>query len=117
MHEHLALLTPDGQFIDQVFYYPQTSEVSQGRVPDGDIHYRFTDFPTPGTTNNQGTIDVQPLLDFSWDSEWRYEATRTEPGDSVARSRTTMTAIGRPAPACWVLKVPHWRHRSKPILR
>ncbi len=72
-HEHLALLTSDLQFIDQVFYYPQTTDVSQGRIPDGGNEYGFLPIPTRELTNNQPTSNETSVLQFSWDATWRYE--------------------------------------------
>ena len=77
VREHLALIDSDGQIIDHVYYYPQTSEVSQGRLPDGGPHFTFSEIPTPGVTNNAGNTVVLPLLDFSWDDPWKYEASGT----------------------------------------
>ncbi|MFV2065593.1 MAG: lamin tail domain-containing protein, partial [Pirellulales bacterium] len=50
--ELLALFDTDGTEIDRVLYYPQTTYVSQGRVPDGgETGYAFSRLPTPGAPN------------------------------------------------------------------
>ena len=57
-HEHLGLMDASGQFVDQVFYYPQTSEYSQGRLPDGAYRdFAFSELPTPGVSNGGETSE------------------------------------------------------------
>ncbi len=73
-HEHLGLMDSSGQFIDQVFYYPQTSEYSQGRQPDGSTEFAFSDLPTPGVSNGGETFDSTVLLSLDWNADWKYDA-------------------------------------------
>jgi len=47
----LTLLDGDLKEIDQVVYGPQTTDVSQGRVPDGAATIEFLPLPTPGVAN------------------------------------------------------------------
>ncbi len=49
--ELLALFDPNLGEIDKVLYGPQTTDISQGRSPDGAVTYRFFDLPTPGIGN------------------------------------------------------------------
>ena len=79
-HEHLALLASDLAPIDQIFYYPQTQDVSQGRTPDGADSYALFELPTPGLSNNPDEIEVTTLLDFTWDTEWMYESSASDLG-------------------------------------
>ena len=69
--EQLGFFGPDLQKIDFVFSYPQTSELSQGRVPDGAAHTEFLPIPSPAASNasaDSETID----FGFSWDESWSY---------------------------------------------
>lgn len=51
--EVLALLDQNQQVLDTVAYYPQTTNVSQGRVRSGDGSFEFFDLPTPGRANGR----------------------------------------------------------------
>jgi hypothetical protein len=73
-HEHLGLMDAAGEFVDQVFYYPQTSEYSQGRKPDGAVGFAFSDLPTPGASNGGETSEVTVLLSFDWNTDWKFNA-------------------------------------------
>ena len=46
-----AILESDTSEIDWIVYGPQTTDVSQGRTPDGDSRYGFFEIPTPGAAN------------------------------------------------------------------
>ncbi len=54
-HETLALLDSEGATLDRVNYQPQTTDVSQGRLPDGDVPYDSFTLPTPGLVNSEST--------------------------------------------------------------
>jgi len=49
----IGLFDGDLNMIDQVLYGPQTTDVSQGRAPDGSADYDFFGLPTPGASNPQ----------------------------------------------------------------
>jgi hypothetical protein len=49
--EMIGLFDADLNLIDQVLYGPQTTDVSQGRAPDGSSNYEFFELPTPGVAN------------------------------------------------------------------
>jgi hypothetical protein len=49
--EVLALKTSDFEIIDQVIFGPQTSDVSEARMPDGADTRGFPPLPTPGLAN------------------------------------------------------------------
>ena len=74
----IALFETDSKEIDWVVYGPQTSDVSQGKSPDGNKVYAFSDIPTPGVTNPATaaieTIQIQ-LMDIEQD--WSYDQSDT----------------------------------------
>jgi len=51
--EMIGLFDAGLNLIDQVLYGPQTTDVSQGRAPDGSSNYEFFGLPTPGVSNPQ----------------------------------------------------------------
>ena len=51
--EMIGLFDAGLNMIDQVLYGPQTTDVSQGRTPDGSAEYNFFSLPTPGVSNPQ----------------------------------------------------------------
>jgi hypothetical protein len=79
-HEHLALFDASGQRIDQVFYYDQTNDVSQGRVPDGAPNYAFRRLPTFGVSNGGDTSGTITVLQTDWSDEWKYNASGQDLG-------------------------------------
>lgn len=79
VHDHLALVDPAGEIVDEVLYAPQTSEVSQGLSSDGQLPFVFMPLPTPGQTN--GSVPgVETVLRFDWDAPWRYNASGDDLG-------------------------------------
>ena len=50
-HEMIALFDAELNEVDKVIYYLQTTDVSQGRSPDGAETLDFFDPPTPGVSN------------------------------------------------------------------
>ncbi len=54
--EITALFDAELNMIDQVIYGPQTTDISQGRAPDGSSHFEFFDLPTPGVANTAPPI-------------------------------------------------------------
>ncbi len=85
-HEHLGLMDASGQFVDQIFYYPQTSEYSQGRQPDGARDLAFSDLPTPGASNGGEISESTVLLSINWDSDWKYNASGQDLGTAWRES-------------------------------
>jgi spore coat protein CotH len=57
--------------IDQVFYGPQTTDVSQGRSPDGSSNYEFFVLPTPGVANKFVNAEETEIILVSEDAEKR----------------------------------------------
>ncbi len=65
-------LSPDGEMIglldtglreiDKVLYRPQTTEVSQGLIPDGMKSYEFFDLPTPGIANPSSELTTNIVM-------------------------------------------------------
>jgi len=62
--EVIALLNGDLDPIDQLIYRPQTTDISQGRSPDGSAEFEFFWLPTPGVANEIGpkTITTSVVL-------------------------------------------------------
>ena len=61
-----ALFDPSLASIDEIIYGPQTTDVSQGRTPNGGSEVAFFTQPTPGgpnpgTTNASGTTPNQVM--------------------------------------------------------
>ncbi|MHC4676499.1 MAG: lamin tail domain-containing protein [Planctomycetota bacterium] len=62
--EILGLFDAELYEIDKVIYGPQTTNASQGRAPDGEDTYEFSDSPTPGVSNID-TIVINEVLAHS----------------------------------------------------
>ncbi|MGD8501515.1 MAG: lamin tail domain-containing protein, partial [Phycisphaerales bacterium] len=56
--EMIGLFDAELNEIDKVLYGPQTTDVSQGRAPDGADSFEFFELPTPGVANPLGGPDV-----------------------------------------------------------
>ena len=65
--------------IDKVLYGPQTTDVSQGRTPNGADSFEFFELPTPHVANPSGpTVTVTNLIAI--DDVWSYEQSNTDLG-------------------------------------
>ncbi|MBN1124796.1 MAG: lamin tail domain-containing protein, partial [Sedimentisphaerales bacterium] len=62
--EILALYDAAGQNVDQMYYTPQSADVSQGRCPDGTDTLAYLPIPTPGTGNTE-TVVINEVLAHS----------------------------------------------------
>lgn len=61
--ESITLVAPDGGVVDQVVFGAQSSDVAQGRFPDGMTEpFVFMDFPTPAQPNQFATANQPPVL-------------------------------------------------------
>ncbi|MBA7637337.1 hypothetical protein ES703_81895 [subsurface metagenome] len=77
--EHIGLFDAELKVIDQILYTPQTTDVSQGRAPDGAENFEFFELPTPGVANPSGpTVTVTNLIAI--DAVWSYEQSNTDLG-------------------------------------
>jgi len=76
--EVLGLFDQDGNRIDVVLFYPQTTDVSQGRSPDGAIPYGFFRLPTPGLPNPAVTTSVVDSVAI--DATWAYDQSGADLG-------------------------------------
>ncbi len=75
--EILGLFDAGLKEIDKVLYRPQTTDASEGRVPDGSDKFEFFELPTPGVPNPLGgAVIVNNLIAI--DDTWSYEQTDTE---------------------------------------
>ncbi|MCD6395112.1 MAG: lamin tail domain-containing protein, partial [Planctomycetes bacterium] len=77
--EMIAIYASDSSPIDGVLYGPQTTDVSQGRSPDGGGDYAFFTIPTPGVANpfvaGGDTIEINLI---AIENEWAYDQTNTD---------------------------------------
>ncbi|MGD8501618.1 MAG: lamin tail domain-containing protein, partial [Phycisphaerales bacterium] len=87
--EIIGLFDAELNEIDKVLYGPQTTDVSQGRAPDGADSFEFFELPTPGVANPaSGTTIVTVTNLVPEDADKRAlvptgdigQAWRTEPG-------------------------------------
>jgi len=72
--ETITLTDQDLNVIDKVIYLSQTTDVSEGRSPDGSDNFIFFDLPTPGIMNKTFVEDVTVTLEsiFPIDASWSY---------------------------------------------
>ncbi|MBN2474231.1 MAG: lamin tail domain-containing protein [Pirellulales bacterium] len=77
--EILGLYRANLEEIDKVVYYPQTTDYSQGRTPDGAETFAFSRLPTPGlagwrppAVTTVGAIDI--------DADWEYDESGADLG-------------------------------------
>jgi hypothetical protein len=71
----IALLAHDLQMLDIVLYGPQTTDVSQGRAPDGGNRIVFFDAATPGAANPGATactVTATNLTLMALTNVWKY---------------------------------------------
>jgi hypothetical protein len=54
--ELIGLFDSELKGIDRVIYGPQTTNVSQGRIPDGMDNFEFFELPSPGITNRSNVL-------------------------------------------------------------
>ena len=72
----ITLFATDLTKIDTVFYGPQTSDVSQGRLPDGGSNYAFFTQPTPSIDSSPPSVPsglsltsvTDTQVDFQWNA-------------------------------------------------
>ncbi|MHB1035366.1 MAG: lamin tail domain-containing protein [Pirellulales bacterium] len=78
----IGLFNADATRIDEVTYGPQSTDVSQGRTPNGDVKYAFYPLPHPGVDNPGITTvtneTVTPIFPFT--QVWRYNQTTSMDG-------------------------------------
>jgi len=60
--EMLALLDEDLRLVDRVMFRPQTTDISQGRAPNGGPLYEFFELPTPGVANYHVSEEITTTL-------------------------------------------------------
>jgi hypothetical protein len=78
----VALIGADGVTIDQILYMPQTTDMSQGRSPDGGTALYTYPLPHPSVSNPGLTVEttetVTPM--FGYTQTWRYNQTENLDG-------------------------------------
>ncbi len=61
--EDISLVEEDGRtVIDELTYGPQTTDVSEGRLPDGSDTWNSFTTPTPGASNSGGSSTFPPSI-------------------------------------------------------
>jgi hypothetical protein len=75
----IGLFDAERNEIDKVIYGPQTTDISQGRSPNGSDHFEFFALPTPYVTNPSDTITTTTTL-IAIDDTWSYEQSNTDLG-------------------------------------
>jgi len=60
--EIIALYDAELNEIDKVLYGPQTTDASQGRIPDGAVSFEFFELPTPHVANPVLTMTTTTLV-------------------------------------------------------
>ena len=66
--------------IDLVHFQCETSDISQGRFPDGGAEYSDFDLPTPGISNNAGDTQVVTDTLVPLTANWAYNQSDTDLG-------------------------------------
>ena len=82
--ELIGLFDADGNELDKVLFYGQTTDISQGRSPDGAVSYEFYDLPTPGVSN--ASVNQRELSVIAVDDTWRYDDSGTDLGNEWRES-------------------------------
>jgi hypothetical protein len=78
--EMIGLFDAQLNLIDQVLYGPQTTDVSNGRAPDGNTDFQFFELPTPGVANSYDNIEVITTTLVPEDAD-KYAFVPTSPND------------------------------------
>jgi hypothetical protein len=78
--ETITLMDPNLNVIDKIAYLSQTTDVSEGRAPDGSDTFAFFELPTPGVVNSSVTTTVTTTNVLAIDSPWSYEQSGTDLG-------------------------------------
>jgi hypothetical protein len=70
----ITLMDENLNVIDKVIYLSQTTDVSEGRSPDGGDNFTFFELPTPGLMNKTYVVDVSVTTEsiFRIDASWSY---------------------------------------------
>ncbi|MCX8157626.1 MAG: lamin tail domain-containing protein, partial [Verrucomicrobiae bacterium] len=63
--DDIGLFAPDGRLVDLVVFGAQTSDVSQGRFPDGSASIQTLASPTPGRPNVGGQPSQPPVFNLA----------------------------------------------------
>jgi len=75
--EMLALFDAERREVDRIIYTSQTTDVSQGRTPDGGDTLAFFDLPSPGLPNPVTGLTVVTTV-IPIDQAWSYEQSGTD---------------------------------------
>jgi hypothetical protein len=97
----LGLYSPDGRLVDSVSFGPQSSDVSEGRVPDGGPNIFFM-APTPGSSNavaNSAPAILDPGVQYAYPGQAFVFAIRAVDSDLPAQTITYSLDAGAPPTA------------------
>ena len=83
-HEVLAMYDAEGNLIDKIPYYAQTTDVSQGRSPNGSETLAFFDLPTPALPSPIAETTTVASIGITDDitDEWSYLQTTANIGST-----------------------------------
>ena len=60
--EEIGLYSSSGEIIDTIIFGEQTTDISYGRMPDGEGTWQFFDVPTPGESNSGAPPNLPPVI-------------------------------------------------------
>lgn len=87
----IGLFSPEQELLDNVVYGPQSTDVSQGRTPNGSATFGFFNQPTPGAPNPGTTGGSTSTVNLMTPTQvWKYfaNATAAPANDASGRSFT-----------------------------
>ena len=76
--EILSLLGPNGDLLDRVVFFEQTTDWVQGRSPDGGVVVTSQPLASRGKSNYREEALELTILD--WDDDWAYDQSQTDWG-------------------------------------
>ena len=76
----IGLFTPAQTVIDSIVYGPQSTDISQGRTPNGASAIAFFNQPTPGAPNpgTSGSVGTTTVSLMPAGQSWRYRSNGTD---------------------------------------
>ncbi|MBL7154187.1 MAG: lamin tail domain-containing protein, partial [Phycisphaerae bacterium] len=79
--EMIGLFDAGLNLIDQVLYGPQTTDISQGRAPNGSSTFDFFELPTPGVANTEPPIITTTTTVLAAENATKRAIIPTSPND------------------------------------
>ena len=78
--EMIGLFDAGLNLIDQVLYGPQTTDISQGRAPNGSSTFDFFELPTPGVANTEPPTTTTTIIPLAPENADKRVFVPTGPG-------------------------------------